>query len=80
MATVHGVYKDLYPRYIRLVYGKYENDDAFKKAVEEAIKDWEVYLKKFNGILGDKEFLAGGLTWVDFEIADFMQVFNLLSE
>ena len=80
MATIHGVYKDFHPNFVRLVYGKYENDDAFKNAVSEAVKNWEVYLKKLNGLLGNKEYLAGGLTWIDFVIADFMQTINLLSE
>ena len=80
MATLHGVYKDFHPNYVRLVYGKHENEDAFKNAVSEAVKNWEVYLKKLNGLLGDKEFFAGGITWIDFVIADFMQTINLLSE
>ena len=80
MATIHGVYKHFHPNFVRLVYGKYEKEEDFKKATEEAVKNWEVYLKKLNGILGEKEWFAGGLTWIDFVIADFMQTVNLLTE
>ena len=37
-------------------------------------------MTKINGILGDKEFIAGGLTWFDFVLADFLQTLTLLSE
>jgi hypothetical protein len=29
LATAHGVYKDFYPNYIRLVYGNYNKDFTF---------------------------------------------------
>ena len=80
MATCHGVWKDFHPNYVRLVYGKYENEEAFQKALAEAIKTFEPYLKKLTGLLGEKNFLAGELTWVDFSVADFLQTLNLLSE
>jgi glutathione S-transferase len=79
MATVHGVYKDFHPNYIRLVYGKHEDQAAFDNALKEAIKNWEGYVKKLGGLLGEKKFIAGELTWIDFAIADFMQTLDLLS-
>ena len=54
MATVHGVYKDFHPNYVKLVYGKHESEEAFRKAVDEAVKGWEVNLQKLNGLLGSK--------------------------
>ena len=78
MATVHGVYKDFHPAYIRLVYGKYDEQNPWDKALEEAKKNFENHLKKINGLLGEKEFIAGGLTWIDFAIADFMQTLDLM--
>jgi glutathione S-transferase len=79
MATVHGVYKDFHPNYIRLVYGKYDEQRPFENALKESVAVFEPYLKKLHGLLGDKEFMAGGLTWIDFAIADFMQTLDLLS-
>eukprot|EP00178_Gracilaria_changii_P002165 TRINITY_DN13236_c0_g1_i1.p2 TRINITY_DN13236_c0_g1~~TRINITY_DN13236_c0_g1_i1.p2 ORF type:complete len:125 (+),score=19.07 TRINITY_DN13236_c0_g1_i1:303-677(+) len=78
MATVHGVYKDFHPNYIRLVYGKHDDQAAFDKALNEAIPNWQPYVKKLAGLLGDKQFIAGELTWIDFAIADFIQTLNLL--
>ena len=54
MAIVHGAYKDTLPNYAKLVYGKYESEEAFRKAVDEAAKAWEVSLQKLNGLLGSK--------------------------
>ncbi|MFM7852748.1 MAG: glutathione S-transferase family protein, partial [Flammeovirgaceae bacterium] len=28
--------------------------------------------------MGEKNFIAGGLTWVDFAVADFVQILTLL--
>ena len=38
-----------------LWYGKYENKEAFNKAGDETPKNWEVDLKKLNGLLGKKD-------------------------
>lgn len=37
-------------------------------------------MAKFNGILGNNEFIAGGLTWIDFALADFFQTLNILDK
>ena len=79
-ATVHGVFKDFHRAYIKLVYSKYENDDAFKTALKQSVTDFEPHLKKLNGLLGDKQFIAGEITWVDFVVADFIQTLGLLCE
>ena len=52
MATCHGVWKDLRPNFSKLAYASYENEESFQKAVSEAIKSFEPYLKKLNGLLG----------------------------
>lgn len=44
------------------------------------MKNFEPCLKKLSGILGEKEFIAGGLTWTDFVLADLFQTFSLLHE
>jgi len=80
VATVHGVFKDFYKAYQVLVYSPYKDRAAFDAAVKESIKGFEANLAKLNGLLGNKEFIAGGITWIDFAVADFMQVLNSLSE
>ena len=80
LATLHGVYKDFHPMYVKLVYGKYDEQNTFENALKEAIKSFEPYLKKLSGLLGNKEFFCGGMTWMDFVMADFMQTLHLLSE
>ena len=79
-ATVWGVFKDFYRNYAQLVYGKYESEDKWKEALANSVNNFEPYLKKFNGLLGDQEFFAGKITWVDFPLADFLQVLSLLNE
>jgi hypothetical protein len=32
LATAHGVYKDFHPNYIKLVYGKYDENNTWEKA------------------------------------------------
>ena len=78
LATVHGVFKDLHLNYIKLVYGKYDENNTFEKAKTESYGSWKVQLAKLNGILGDKHFIAGEITWIDFAIADFFQTLGLL--
>jgi hypothetical protein len=50
-----------------------------EKALNATFELFEPYLKKINGILGEKQFIAGGLTWFDFGLADFLQTLSLLS-
>lgn len=54
LATVHGIYKDFHPIFIRLVYGTYNEQNTFENALKEAMKNFEPYLKKLNGLLGEK--------------------------
>jgi glutathione S-transferase len=78
LATVHGIYKDFHPAYIKLVYGTYNEQNTFENALQEAIKNFAGHLKKLEGLLGEKEFICGGLTWIDFVLADFLQTLGLL--
>lgn len=80
MATVHGVYKDFHPTYIKLVYGQHKDEEEFQNALKETNKNFETYLKKLNGILAENQFMCGELTWMDFALADFFQTLGLLSE
>lgn len=79
LATAHGVYKDFHPRYIQLVYGSYKENATFEQGLAASFANFEPYLKKLNGLLGEKQFIAGGLTWFDFGLADFLQTLRLLS-
>jgi glutathione S-transferase len=80
MATVHGIYKDFHPMYVKMVYATYNEQNTFESALADAPKNFEPHLKKLNGVLGDKEYIAGGITWIDFALADFFQTLSLLSE
>ena len=79
-ATIWGVFKDFYRSYAMTVYAKYETEDAWKEALQKAGVNFETNLRKLDGLLGDKEYMAGGITWVDFPIADFLQILSLLNE
>jgi len=78
LATAHGVFKDLYPNYIKLVYGSYNETRTFETALKESSDIFAPYLKKLNGLLGKKEYICGNLTWLDFGLADFFQILSLL--
>lgn len=80
IATVQGVFKDFHSAYIKLVYSPYTQEKTFESALQEAIKNFEPYMKKFDGLLGNQQFIAGNLTWIDFVVADFLQTLGLLSE
>jgi len=80
LATAHGVYKDFHPRYIQMAYGSYNENATFEQALNNSFNNFDPYLKKLNGLLGEKEFMAGGLTWFDFAVADFLQTLGLLHE
>jgi glutathione S-transferase len=51
--TAYGVYKDFHPNYIRMVYGKYDENNTFDQALSRSLQDFVPYLTKLNGILGD---------------------------
>ena len=78
LATTYGVFKDIYHPVTRFCYANYDGNNAFEAAQVATREPWRVYIKKLDGILGDKDFMAGGLTWVDFAVADFVQVLGLL--
>lgn len=78
LATAYGVYKDFHPHYIRLVYGNYNENHTFENHLNTVVNDFQGYLKKLNGILGNKQFICGELTWVDFAFGDFFQTLHLL--
>jgi hypothetical protein len=78
LATVYGIFKDVHPSFIKLAYeanSKVSWEDTLKTFSESA----EGYKKKLSGLLGEKEYICGGLTWVDFVLADFLQVLNIAS-
>ena len=80
IATAKGIYKDLYPAYVQLVYKNYNVEYTLEQALAESVDRFEHHLRKLNGVLGEKEFIAGGLTWIDFGLADFLQTLTLLHE
>ena len=54
LATVHGIYKDFHPSYIRLVYGNYNENSTFEQAQKNSVADFHPHLKKISGVLGNK--------------------------
>ena len=54
LATAHGIYKDFHPKYITLVYAAYNENSTFEQALNASIVNFDPYLNKLNGVLGDK--------------------------
>lgn len=73
--------KDGHPIYISYVYRTY-GEGTFDQAIlkhRDFCRNINGYLKKFNGMLGDKKFMCSDeLVWIDFALADFFQSLNLL--
>jgi len=78
VATAHGVFKDLHPKYINLVYGKYDANNTWENALTQSHATFTPFLAKLSGLLGTHEYIAGGITWMDFVLADFIQTLLLL--
>lgn len=53
LATVMGVVRDLHPKYINLVYGRY-GEKTFEEAKVEFIDQAKPLLSKLNGLLEGK--------------------------
>jgi len=80
IATAQGIYKDFYPSYIKLVYGSYNKDYTFDDALKDSVERFLNYFSKINGVLGDKDYIAGNITWIDFVFADMIQTLTRLHE
>ena len=76
VATLMGVFKDFYRSYLDLIYG--EHKESFEELKPGFIEKFIPYLTKFSSILGEREYYCGGITYVDFYIAEFIQHLNLL--
>jgi glutathione S-transferase len=75
IATADGVVNDLYQDYISLVYEI--NVNSFEEAAEEYLEKFKGSLRKLSGIIGEKDYFAGGITWLDFVVSDFVQTLQL---
>jgi glutathione S-transferase len=78
MATAWGVFRDTHIQFVGLCYG-HHGFPTFEAARENFPKQIRPYIAKLNGLLGEKEFMAGEITWVDFGIADFLQALGLFT-
>ncbi len=78
LATAYGIYKDFHPQYIALVYGQY-TEPTWEDALKNYSLKFESYFKKLSGLLGNKEYICGGLTWFDFGLAEFLQAINKMN-
>ena len=47
---------------------------------EEAIKSLKPSIEKLQGLLGEKEWFTGKLSYCDFIVGDFFQVYSLFNE
>lgn len=78
LATAFGVYKDFHPNLARMVY-ETNPKDTWEEALKAFSEKADVYLKKLSGLLDGKEYLAGGLTYIDFILADFFQALRQMN-
>lgn len=78
LATAYGVYKDFHPKLINMVY-ETNPKNTWEEALAAFSQQADGYLKKLGGLLGEKEFLAGGLTYIDFILADLLQALNKMN-
>ena len=72
LATVQGVFKDFYKKYLDLMYGNH-GEKGFEGAKPAALNDFKTYLNKLNLLLQGKEYFCGEITYIDFTIAEFIQ-------
>jgi len=68
VAQVRGVFGDLHSKYIQAVYGDFEN----KKP--ELIDSAKTLLGRLSNFMGEKEYLCGEITYVDFLLAEFLSI------
>lgn len=80
IATIYGVFKDFHSAYINLIYGSFSDEAAFQVGLKESIGKFKPYLTKLSGLLGEKDFMIGNISWVDFILADFVQTLGLMCE
>ena len=71
-----GVYKDLSRAFSGFCYG----DRPYEEFKTEAIKSLKTGLDKLKGLLGERQWFAGKLTYCDFILGDFFQVLSLFDE
>ena len=76
LATVVGIFKDLYRTYLDFVYGKHEQ--SLEELKVKFVEKFEPSLQKFSAILGEREYFAGDITYVDFYVADLIEQLNQL--
>jgi glutathione S-transferase len=76
IATVMGVLKDLTKAFSGYCYGT----KAYEEIKEEAIKSLKPSIDKLQGLLGEKEWFGGRLSYCDFIVGDFLQVYSLFNE
>ena len=71
-----GVYKDLSKAFSGYCYG----NKPYEEIKAEAINSFKTALDKLQGSLANKEWFAGRLTYCDFIVGDFFQVYSLFNE
>ena len=65
IATVLGVFQDLYKAYLGNIYGP----KTYEEMKEDAYNSWKGSLTKLSGLLGEKNWFCSKLTYDDFVLA-----------
>ena len=76
VATARGVFRDLSKEYEKLCYQEH-GLTSFEEAIPEYTKRFRAFLNKLAGIIGEKKYIAGEITYVDFEVCEFLQHLGL---
>jgi hypothetical protein len=71
-----GVYRDLAKSFSGYCYG----DKPYEEIKTSAITSLKPSIDKLKGLLEDKEWFTGRLTYCDFIVGDFFQVYSLFNE
>lgn len=71
-----GVFKDLNKAFTGYCYGS----KPYEEFKTEAINSFKTALDKLKGLLGEKEWFSGKLSYCDFIVGDFFQVYSLFNE
>lgn len=72
ITTVEGVCKGLHQEFLKLSYGGH-GKASYEEAHKEFIEKFRPSLVKLQGLLGEKDWIAGEITWIDFVVTEFLQ-------
>ena len=77
MATAWGVFRDTHIQFVGMSY-YHHGHPTIEAAIANFPFQIQPYINKLSGLLGEQQFIAGGITYADFAIAEFLQALELL--